>query len=221
MNKKPQRSNVRAPTTQPTAAITPSGTLAIDGEFPLSASNGVTPPEPLAAHDVLQAAMAPRDGEQPDAPASADGAATDTSAEAAVASAPQQDAPENNVPAAGKAGKKGGKKSAKAAVEATAATDNTDNMDSRATKKARAAESAKAAGKVAKDKFVKCTFSLPESEMLVLDGLKKTHQVGGAALKKSQLLRVALLALADVDAERIAQLAAQLPAEPAPGKKKK
>jgi hypothetical protein len=32
---------------------------------------------------------------------------------------------------------------------------------------------------------------------------------------------VALLALADVDAERIAQLAAQLPAEPAAGKKKK
>jgi hypothetical protein len=208
MNKKPQRSNVRAPTTQPTATIAPSGTLALDGEFPLSASNGVTAPEPLAAHDVLHAAMAPREGGQPEAD-------VDTDADAGVAHAPQQEAPEHNTQVADQASSKG-KKADKKQDAATAA-----DTGKKASKKARPAEPAKADGKVAKEKFVKCTFSLPESEMLVLNGLKKTHQIDGAALKKSQLLRVALLALADIDATRLAQLVAQLPAVPAAGKKKK
>lgn len=203
MNKKPQRSNVRAPTTQPTATIAPSGTLAMDGEFPLSASNGVTSPEPLAAHDVLHAAMAPRESEQPEADAPAvDASVTDVAADNDAANAPQQAAPENNAADAGQAkniGKKSGKKPGKE----------------------RGKEPGKAAEKVAKDKFVKCTFSLPESEMLVLDGLKKTHQVGGAPLKKSQLLRVALLALVDIDAGHLAHLVAQLPVEKAASKKKK
>lgn len=214
MNKKPQRNDVRAPTTQPDSA--PSATLAADGEFPLSASNGVTAPEPHAAHDVLQAAMAPREAAQSDDRASADAPAAD-----AVANAPQHDQPEANEPAvaASKAtGKKLDKKSGKVVAQ--------DGADAgKPAKKARAAEStesiAKAPPKPPKDKFVKCTFSLPESEMLVLDGLKKTHHANGVALKKSQVLRAALLALADVDAERLAQLVAQLPVEQVVSKKKK
>jgi formiminotetrahydrofolate cyclodeaminase len=77
------------------------------------------------------------------------------------------------------------------------------------------------AAKVPKIKFVKRTFSLPESEAALLDAMKKTHQANGLALKKSQLLRAALLALADVDAERLAQLVAHLPAVTVARKKKK
>lgn len=168
MNKKSTRSNARAPVAKPAVAITPSATLAVDGEFPLSASNGVTAPEPLAAHDVLQAAMAPREGALP-APAEA--------VQEDVAAAP---------------------------------------ADSKNSSK----KPAKTADKPAKDKFVKCSFTLPESEVAFLDALKKTHQANGIAVKKSQLLRAALLALADVDSERLAQLIAHLPAEPSPKKKK-
>jgi hypothetical protein len=218
MNKKPQRNDVRAPTTQPDFA--PSGTLAADGEFPLSASNGVTAPEPHAAHDVLQAAMAPREAAGPDDSASVAAPAVD-----AVANAPQEDGPEVTAPAVAadkKQGKMQGKKQGKKSGTATAH----DAADAaKPAKKARASEetevTAKAPPKPTKDKFVKCTFSLPESEMLVLDGLKKTHQANGAALKKSQVLRAALLALADIDAERLAQLVAQLPVEQVASKKKK
>jgi hypothetical protein len=212
MNKKPQRTTVRAPTTQPAATIAPSTTMGLDGELPLSASNGVTAPAPLAAHDVLQAAMAPREGEPADGAAPpADGVTVESVDD--VANAPQPDAQHDTAPAADGpqvAAKKIGKKAAKAAIKDAAAP-------AKAPKKERAA----APAKVARDKFVKCTFSLLESEMLVLDGLKKTHQANGTALKKSQLLRAALLALADVDAERLTQLLAQLPAEPASSKKKK
>jgi hypothetical protein len=212
MNKKPQRATVRAPTTQPAATIAPSATMGLDGELPLSASNGVTAPAPLAAHDVLQAAMAPREGEPADGTVPPADGVTAESVDG-VANAPQPEAEQNTAPAADATqatGKKVGKKAAKAAAQDGAAP-------AKAPKKERAA----APAKVAKDKFVKCTFSLPESEMLVLDGLKKTHQANGAALKKSQLLRAALLALADVDADRLAQLLAPLPTEPTSSKKKK
>lgn len=209
MNKKTIRGNLRAPTTKPTATITPSPTLALDGEFPLSASNGVSAPEPLAAHDVLQAALAPREVDASDTGAHADAdaaapAADATDATPAASGDAAVPAPEQSVaiPAKGSV-KKTGKKPAKAA-----------DPIAEATKPAKAP-------KAAKDKFVKVTFSLPESEMLVLDALKKTHQVDGVSLKKNQLLRAALLALADVDAARLAQLVAHLPAEPAAAKKKK
>jgi hypothetical protein len=71
MNKKTNRSSLRAPTVNPASSIAPSATLAEDGELPLSASNGVSAPAPLAAHDVLQAAMAPREGAPADADADA------------------------------------------------------------------------------------------------------------------------------------------------------
>ena len=198
MNKKTNRSSLRAPTTQPAAAIAPSATLGLDGELPVSASNGVTAPEPLAAHDVLQAAMAPREDAQLDG--AADTPAADAP-DAAVEAAPA-DAAESSAPAAGvttSTGKKAGKKPAKTASKAAD----------------------KPAARPTQEKFVKCTFALPESEMLVLDAMKKTHKANGVALKKSQLLRAGLLALADVDAERLAQLVAQLPAGPAAGRKKK
>ena len=198
MNKKTNRSSLRAPTTQPAAAIAPSATLGLDGELPVSASNGVTAPEPLAAHDVLQAAMAPREDGQLDG--TADTLPADAP-DAAVKAAPA-DAAENSAPAAAVTtgtSKKAGKKPAKTASKAAD----------------------KPAARPTQEKFVKCTFALPESEMLVLDAMKKTHKANGVALKKSQLLRAGLLALADVDAERLAQLVAQLPAGPAAGRKKK
>ena len=210
MNKKTNRGSLRAPTAKPSATIAPSATLAQDGELPLSASNGVSAPAPLAAHDVLQAAMAPRDGAQhdgaDDAAPAAPATGTDDVADVADASvAPEHDADASTAPVAAKAdadGKKAARKPAKAAP-------------------AKAAEPAKPAVKAVKEKFVKCTFALPESEMLVLDAMKKTYKANGVALKKSQLLRAALLALADVDADRLAHLVAQLPAAPVASKKKK
>jgi hypothetical protein len=188
MNKKTNRSSLRAPTVNPASTIAPSATLAEDGELPLSASNGVSAPAPLAAHDVLQAAMAPREG----APADAD-------------AAPKEDAVEPGTPEAPEA-PEAGAKDAKAARKLT--------------KPAKSDKAAEPAVKPAKEKFVKCTFALPESEMLVLDAMKKTYKSNGVALKKSQLLRAALLALADVDADRLTQLLAQLPAAPTAKKKK-
>jgi hypothetical protein len=187
MNKKTNRSSLRAPTVNPASTIAPSATLAEDGELPLSASNGVSAPAPLAAHDVLQAAMAPREG----APADA---------------APEQEAVEPGAPETPEV-PEAGAKGAKAARKLT--------------NPAKSDKAAEPAAKPAKEKFVKCTFALPESEMLVLDAMKKTYKSNGVALKKSQLLRAALLALADVDAERLTQLLAQLPTAPAAGKKKK
>ena len=205
MNKKTNRSSLRAPTVKPSATIAPSATLALDGEFPLSASNGVSAPEPSAAHDVLQAAMAPREGEAVD---DVDGADAAVDPVDAPADSTGQDAQEPAVPAAAKtAGKKPGKKPARAGTDAEPAE----------SKQPAAAK----AIKPVKDKFIKYAFTLPESEMLVLDAMKKTHKANGVALKKSQLLRAGLLALADVDAERLAQLVAQLPAGPAAGRKKK
>jgi hypothetical protein len=194
MNRKTNRSTQRAPTVQPTANIAPSATLALDGDVPLSALHGVSAPEPLAAHDVLQAALAPRDD--------ADAA---TTTPAADAPAPDGVAAEPVVEAADSA-KKPVKKPAKSASKDVAA----DPVD----------VPAKAA-KVAKDKFVKVAFSLPESEAGLLDALKKTHQGNGVAIKKSQLLRAGLLALADLDSDHIAKLLAHLPAEATARKKKK
>jgi hypothetical protein len=195
MNKKTNRSNLRAPTAKPGASIVPSATLALDGELPLAASHGVTAPEPLAAHDVLHAAMAPLDGADADATTPVtDGVATEPAAvtpDAVAATAKP---------------KAKAKKPAKAAAPKRAADD--------------VAVPAKAA-KVAKDKFVKVTFALPESEAGLLDALKKTHQGNGVALKKGQLLRAGLLALADLDSEHIAKLVAHLPAAPVAAKKKK
>jgi len=190
MNKKSTRSNARTPVLKPSAAIAPSATLAVDGEFPLSASNGASAPEPLAAHDVLQAAMAPREDGSPDTVPPE--ASQETGAAAPDAAGDSEESGE-------KSGKKNGKKPAKAADQPVK-------------------EAAKE--KTPKDKFVKMSFTLPESEVAFLDALKKTHQANGVALKKSQLLRAALLALADVDSARLTQLVAHLPGEPAAKKKK-
>lgn len=202
MNKKTNRSTQRAPTVKPTANIAPSATLALDGEVPLSASHGVSAPEPLAAHDVLQAALAPRD----DAGAATATPASDDSASAAdgVAAEPATDAPTPATVA--NSANKPAKKNAKPA--------NKDVV-------ADPVEAPAKAAKAVKDKFVKVSFSLPESEAGLLDALKKTHQGNGVAIKKSQLLRAGLLALADLDSEHIAKLLAHLPAEAATGKKKK
>ena len=192
MNKKTNRSTQRAPTAKPAASIAPSATLGLDGDVPLSASNGVSAPAPLAAHDVLQAALA----SDRDAPA-ADGVA----AEPTVA-AP---APDQVTDGAGKTGKKPAKTASKDVVAPVAAPVDTPVKAARAVK----------------DKFVKVAFSLPESEAGLLDALKKTHQGNGVAIKKSQLLRAGLLALADLDSEHMAKLLAHLPTAPVAGKKKK
>ena len=215
MNKRTNRSNLRAPTLKPTANIAPSATLALDGDLPSSASNGVTAPEPLAAHDVLQAALAPRDG---------DAATADAAPEASAADAPEPAEAINGVaadhaaatpaPAVPKGAiKKPASKAAKPAKAAPAVVAKAADGEH--------ADAPAKAAKVAKDKFVKITFSLPESEAGLLDAMKKTHLVNGKALKKSQLLRAGLLALADLEAGRLAQLVAHLPTEPVSGKKKK
>lgn len=205
MNKKSIRSNARAPTAQPVASIAPSATLALDGDLPLASSHGVSAPAPLAAHDVLHAAMMPRDDSDADtAPVVPDGApqqateATPAQDDAAAAAAPTF---------IGKA-KGSAKKPAKsAAVDDVPVTP----AEVKPVKPA----------KVAKEKFVDITFSLPESEAGLLDAMKKTHQGNGVTLKKGQLLRAGLLALADLDSAHIARLVAHLPAAPVSKKKKK
>lgn len=192
MNRKSTRNNQRAPTSHPANSIAPSATLAMDGDLPVSASNGVSAPEPLASHDVLHAALAPLPG--------------DAGAVSAAVSA-EPDAP------AVSGQKSSSKKSAKKPVKSVA--EETD--DSAAAPDAAPAKPIK----VPKIKFVEITFALPESEAELLDAMKKTHQANGLALKKAQLLRAGLLALADIDAERLAQLVAHLPVEPRASKKKK
>lgn len=192
MNRKSTRNNQRAPTTQPANSIAPSATLAMDGDLPVSASNGVSAPEPLASHDVLHAALAPLPG--------------DAGAVSAAVSA-EPDAPA--VSDQKSSSKKSAKKPEKSVAEA--------NDDPAAAPDAAPAKPIK----VPKIKFVEITFALPESEATLLDAMKKTHQANGLALKKGQLLRAGLLALADIDAERLAQLVAHLPVEPRASKKKK
>jgi hypothetical protein len=201
MNKKTNRTNQRAPTAKPATSIAPSATLVLDGELPLSASHGMAAPEPLAAHDVLQAALVPLDTGAAAEPA------TDAPAPAPAAESPVPAPAPDAVAVA--APKGNSKKPAKAA-----------DQDAGAEVAAAPAKAAKVA-KVAKEKFVKVSFSLPESEAGLLDALKKTHQGNGVAIKKSQLLRAGLLALADLDSEKIAKLLAHLPTASAAGKKKK
>lgn len=192
MNRKSTRNNQRAPTSQPANSIAPSATLAMDGDLPVSASNGVSAPEPLASHDVLHAALAPLPGDA--------GAVS-----AAVSAEPEAPAVSGQ--------KSNSKKSAKKPVKSVA----DETGDSAAAPDAAPAKPIK----VPKIKFVEITFALPESEAELLDAMKKTHQANGLALKKGQLLRAGLLALADIDGDRLAQLVAHLPVEPRASKKKK
>lgn len=203
MNKKSIRSNPRAPTAQPVASIAPSATLALDGDLPLASSHGVSAPAPLAAHDVLHAAMMPRDDSDADtAPVVPDGAP-----QQATEATPAQDDAAVAPAVLGKA-KGNAKKPAKsAAVDDVPVTP----AEVKPVKPA----------KIAKEKFVEITFSLPESEAGLLDAMKKTHQGNGVTLKKGQLLRAGLLALADLDSAHIARLVAHLPAAPVSKKKKK
>jgi hypothetical protein len=186
MNKKSNSNHLRAPTMQPSTSITPSSTLTADGESPLSAANGLSAPEPLANHDVLQAALANDVPVAASAEPVADAVALDTPADPMVA-------------------EPGGR------------------AKKHTTKQIKAAPPVKPVkpAKVPKIKFVEVTFALPESEAELLAAMKKTHQANGLALKKGQLLRAGLLALADIDSDRLAQLVAHLPAEPRASKKKK
>lgn len=212
MNRKSTRNNQRAPTSQPANTIAPSATLAMDGDLPLSASHGVSAPEPLASHDVLHAALAPLPGDTLDGSDTGTDtendidAGTDTGADETPA-APAAEPAAPAVAAKKGDGKKSTKKPAKVVAEATG-----DDAPPAAPVKP---------VKVPKIKFVEVTFALPESEAELLDAMKKTHQANGLSLKKAQLLRAGLLALADIDADRLAQLVAHLPVEPRTSKKKK
>lgn len=213
MNKKSQRNTFHAPTTQPVVAIAPSGTVTLDGELPHAASNGVAAPEPVAAHDVLHAAMAQPD---PTSAATTDGEHSaaavndpDMEAETEAAATTAEHANTDDVkPAKGntkKAGKKGPSADAAPADPLAAAV----------------APKVKSKVKSAQEKFVACNFTLPQSEAAVLSAMKKTHQANGVNVKKSQLLRAALLHLADVDSAQLAHLVAQLPQPQLARKKKK
>ena len=204
MNRKSTRNNQRAPTSQPANSIAPSATLAMDGDLPVSASNGVGAPEPSASHDVLHAALAPLPAD------TLNGSDTDTDADTGADETPATPTAEPAAPAV--AAKKGdGKKSAKKPARTVAEAAGDDAPVAAPVKPI----------KVPKIKFVEVTFALPESEAALLDAMKKTHQANGLSLKKAQLLRAGLLALADIDADRLAQLVAHLPLEPRTSKKKK
>ena len=71
-------------------------------------------------------------------------------------------------------------------------------------------------------KAVTFSLSLPASEAALFDALREQYQPGEGKLKKSILLRAALLALAESDDERIAAIVAglQAPAEEKPAKTK-
>lgn len=204
MNKKSIRSNPRAPTAQPLASIAPSATLALDGDLPLASSHGVSAPVPLAAHDVLHAAMMPREGSDADADSAT--VVPDGAPEQATDAAPARDDAAAAPAVIGKA-KGSAKKPAKSAA--------VDDVPAPA-----AAVKPVKPAKIVKEKFVEITFSLPESEAGLLDAMKKTHQGNGVTLKKGQLLRAGLLALADLDSAHIARLVAHLPAAPVSKKKK-
>jgi hypothetical protein len=213
MNKKSQRHTLHAPTTQPVGAIAPSGTAALDGELPHTASIGVTAPEPLAAHDVLHAAMVQPDPTSSTTTEDEHGAAAvndpDIEAETeAVTAAAEHTNTDEVKPAKGNT-KKAKKKGASA---------DTAPADPLA---AAVAPKVKSKVKSSKEKFVACSFTLPQSEAAVLSAMKKTHQANGVNVKKSQLLRAALLHLADVDSTQLAHLVAQLPQPPLARKKKK
>jgi len=83
---------------------------------------------------------------------------------------------------------------------------------------------AKAAARKAEKPGKPVTFSvtLPATEAHLLDALREQYQQDGAKLKKSVLVRTALLALAESDEERIAKIVADLqaPAEEKPRKPK-
>lgn len=81
--------------------------------------------------------------------------------------------------------------------------------------KAVAKPAAKAAdkpvAKARKPKLVHGTFALPKDEYAALGDLKKTCQNHGVPVKKTQLLRVAITLLRDLDATRLAPMIAALP----------
>jgi hypothetical protein len=63
-----------------------------------------------------------------------------------------------------------------------------------------------------KPKLVRGSFTVPKDEYARLADLKKTCRQDGLRVKKSQLLRVAITLLRDLDSARLAQMVAGLPA---------
>jgi hypothetical protein len=63
-----------------------------------------------------------------------------------------------------------------------------------------------------KSRLVRASFALPKEDHALLDDLKEACKQDGIAVKKSQLLRVALGLLRQCDRAGLAQMVAQLPA---------
>jgi hypothetical protein len=107
-------------------------------------------------------------------------------------------------------------------VSADASADHAPKKSSagRAAKptKAEKAEKAEKPGKP-----VTFSLTLPATEAYLFEELRQTHQADGAKLKKSILLRAALLALAEADEARVTQIVAGLqpPADDKPAAKRK
>lgn len=70
-------------------------------------------------------------------------------------------------------------------------------------------------------KMVRGSFSVPKDELAVLAELKQACLKDGIEVKKSQLLRVAITLLRELDAARLGQMVAGLPATAARQKKNK
>ncbi|QJQ07820.1 hypothetical protein EJG51_017265 [Undibacterium piscinae] len=64
--------------------------------------------------------------------------------------------------------------------------------------------------KAKKEKLIRDSFTMPESEYAVLGQVKKACISAGVEVKKSQLLRIGLLLLSQTDVTRLANLIASL-----------
>lgn len=104
------------------------------------------------------------------------------------------------------------------AVDTDTAADGTAETSADHAPKKSKAEKAEKPGKP-----VTFSLTLPATEAYLFEELRQTHQADGAKLKKSILLRAALLALAEADEARVAQIVASLqpPAEDKPAAKRK
>lgn len=68
------------------------------------------------------------------------------------------------------------------------------------------------ADKVKKPKLVRDSFTMPQSEYDVLAQVKKTCITAGVEIKKSELLRIGVALLKNMDAKKIGEAKATLPA---------
>jgi hypothetical protein len=120
-------------------------------------------------------------------------------------------------PAAGAAAKRVRKAAPKATVATNAAAVSADASAGKPAARQKPASQPAAR----KPKLVRGSFAVPKDEYAALAELKQTCLKDGVAVKKSQLLRVAITLLRELDSARLGQMVAALPATAARRKKNK